>query len=52
MIMNKRAIQRFFLWLITLWLDCNSNFYGACHDLGKQSHGEVVLPLTNFSDRA
>ena len=29
---------------ITLWLDCNSNFYGAYHDLEKQIKGEVVLP--------
>lgn len=30
---------------IILWLDCNSNFYGAYHDLEKQVKGEVVLPL-------
>jgi hypothetical protein len=30
---------------ITLWLDCNSNFYGAYHDLEKQAKGEVVMPL-------
>jgi hypothetical protein len=29
---------------ITLWLDCNSNFYGAYHDAGKQACGEVVPP--------
>ncbi|MCF7957225.1 MAG: hypothetical protein K9M57_02120 [Phycisphaerae bacterium] len=30
---------------IVLWLDCNSNFYGAYHDLDKQADGEVVRPL-------
>ena len=30
---------------ITLWLDCNSNFFGAYHDLEKQAKGQVVLPL-------
>ena len=29
---------------ITLWLDCNSNFYGAYTDQEQQSHGEVVKP--------
>jgi len=29
---------------ITLWLDCNSNFYGAYHDIEKQARGEVVRP--------
>ncbi len=29
---------------IILWLDCNSNFYGAHHDLEEQAAGEVVLP--------
>jgi hypothetical protein len=29
---------------ITLWLDCNSNFYGAYRDLDKQARGEAVLP--------
>jgi hypothetical protein len=29
---------------ITLWLDCNSNFYGAYHDLQKQASGELVIP--------
>jgi hypothetical protein len=29
---------------ITLWLDCNSNFFGAYHDLEKQLKGEVVMP--------
>jgi len=29
---------------IILWIDCNSNFYGAHHDLEKQAAGEVVLP--------
>lgn len=29
---------------ITLWLDCNSNFYGAYHDTERQARGEVVAP--------
>ena len=29
---------------ITLWLDCNSNFYGAYHDIEKQARGEIVRP--------
>jgi hypothetical protein len=28
----------------TLWLDCNSNFYGAYTDPEKQAHGELVKP--------
>jgi len=30
---------------IALWLDCNSNFYGAYRNLEKQAEGQVVLPL-------
>lgn len=31
---------------ITLWLDCNSNFYGAYHEIEKQCQGEkIVSPL-------
>ena len=30
---------------ITLWLDCNSNFYGAYRDAGKQARGDVVMPV-------
>jgi cytochrome c553 len=29
---------------ITLWLDCNSNFYGAYTEPDKQARGEVVRP--------
>lgn len=29
---------------IVLWLDCNSNFYGAYSDPEAQARGEVVLP--------
>jgi hypothetical protein len=29
---------------ITLWLDCNSNFYGAYRDTDKQAKGELVMP--------
>jgi hypothetical protein len=41
---------------ITLWLDCNSNFYGAYHGAQQQARGEVVRPVwgipqwTEFSD--
>jgi len=30
---------------ITLWLDCNSNFYGAYRETEKQARGEIVIPL-------
>jgi hypothetical protein len=29
---------------VILWLDCNSNFYGAYHDVEKQNRGELILP--------
>jgi hypothetical protein len=29
---------------ITLWLDCNSNFYGAYHEPSAQARGEIVRP--------
>jgi len=29
---------------ITLWLDCNSVFYGAYHDLDRQASGALVMP--------
>ena len=29
---------------ITLWLDCNSDFFGAYEDTGAQARGEVVRP--------
>ncbi len=29
---------------ITLWLDCNSVFFGAYHETEKQLRGEVVMP--------
>jgi hypothetical protein len=29
---------------ITLWLDCNSEFYGAYHGEEAQARGEVVYP--------
>jgi len=29
---------------IIVWLDCNSNFFGAYHDLDKQLKGEIVKP--------
>lgn len=30
---------------LTLWLDCNSNFYGAYRDTPAQARGEIVRPL-------
>jgi hypothetical protein len=30
---------------ITLWLDCNSDFYGEYRDLQKQAAGELVEPI-------
>ena len=32
------------LYRITLWLDCNSNFFGAYRETERQAQGEVVLP--------
>ena len=29
---------------VTLWLDCNSEFYGAYHDTQAQARGGVVTP--------
>jgi hypothetical protein len=29
---------------LTLWMDCNSNFYGAYHGLEEQARGELVRP--------
>ncbi len=29
---------------LTLWLDCNSEFYGAYHDVEAQARGEIVVP--------
>jgi hypothetical protein len=29
---------------LTLWLDCNSPFYGAYHGTERQARGELVLP--------
>ena len=33
---------------ITLWMDCNSNFYGAYKDIEKQQKGEVVPAKYGF----
>lgn len=30
---------------ITLWLDCNSLFYGSYHEVERQARGEPVMPL-------
>ena len=32
------------LYRITLWLDCNSDFYGAYHSTAAQARGEIVRP--------
>ena len=29
---------------ITLWIDCNSVFYGAYHEAERQARGELVVP--------
>ena len=29
---------------VTLWLDCNSEFFGAYHDTEAQARGSVVTP--------
>lgn len=29
---------------LTLWMDANSNFYGAYHDIEKQARGELIAP--------
>ncbi len=29
---------------LTLWLDCNSDFYGAYEKLGEQKEGKVIWP--------
>ena len=33
---------------ITLWLDCNSNFYGAYTDIKAQADGAVILPAVGM----
>lgn len=33
------------LYRVTLWLDCNSNEFGAYNDADKQSEGKVVWPI-------
>jgi hypothetical protein len=33
---------------ITLWLDCNSNFFGAYREKEKQARGEIVAPLVGL----
>jgi hypothetical protein len=30
---------------LTLWMDCNSNFYGVYHDIEKQAQGVAVAPI-------
>jgi len=33
------------LYRFTLWIDCNTNFYGAYRETAKQARGEKVMPL-------
>lgn len=33
------------LYRLTLWMDLNSNFYGAYHDAERQAKGEIIWPL-------
>ncbi len=35
---------------ISLWVDCNSNFYGAYVDTEQQARGDVVQPLLGLSN--
>ena len=38
---------------ITLWIDCNSNFFGTYKQIEKQANGEIVMPelgLPEWSD--
>ena len=32
------------LYRITLWLDCNTNFFGAYHETGAQLAGKLIMP--------
>ncbi len=41
---NKVKLSPQELYRITLWLDCNSEFYGAYYDTARQARGEVVTP--------
>ena len=41
---NKLKLPDEDLHRITLWLDANTNFYGAYHETEKQARGEVVPP--------
>jgi hypothetical protein len=33
------------MYRFTLWLDCNSTFYGAYHNIAEQSRGERIVPF-------
>jgi hypothetical protein len=35
---------------LTLWMDLNSNFYGAYHDPEKQARGELVVPRSGIPE--
>jgi len=45
---NKVELTEEELRRITLWLDCNSNFYGAYRDTKRQARGEIVPPLVGL----
>lgn len=36
----------------TLWMDCNSEFFGAYHDTEKQGKGELVIPRMDYSSES
>jgi len=42
--LTKEELRR-----ISLWVDCNSNFYGAYVDTEQQAKGEIVQPLLGLS---
>jgi len=41
---NKVKLTPAELRRITLWLDCNSVFYGSYHETKRQARGEVIVP--------
>jgi len=41
---NKLKLPAEDLYRLTLWLDCNSEFYGAYYDTDKQAAGKIVTP--------
>ena len=41
---NKVQLSRQEMRRITLWLDCNSDFFGAYDDIAAQARGEIIRP--------